>query len=42
MLLLIGASGCKGRTLDNVAATGDTVEVDPGCGTPEPTDSITL
>lgn len=40
MLFILTASGCKGRTLDNVVPNGDTVEVDPGCGSPEPTDTI--
>ena len=40
MLFMLTTSGCKGRTLDNVVPNGDTVEVDPGCGSPEPTDTI--
>lgn len=42
LLLLLTASACKGRTLDNVVPNGDTVEVYPGCGSPVPTDTIQL
>lgn len=37
-LMALGVSACKGRTNDNVEATGDTVEVT--IATPEEADSV--
>ena len=40
--VLIGLSGCKGRTMDNMVPTGDTVEVEIQTTVGDSADAVTI